>query len=309
MSSSLVHHVEMCVADHQKAVTLMTKGYKFTIIGQRKTPTCCQTVLKSGSSVFIVTKRHNQNLKTDYSEYYKDKSNIQINRDTNPIDINNTVKNDIINPIDSKKDTIVNNQQFKCDCKLENGVQISSDKEYDLFDLSDNWTVFCCGESNTHTIDSVFNVALEVKNVAKITENVRNFGGTVIKDLTEITDSFGSIKYSIVKSCCGNIVHTLIDKSKYTGSFLPSFQITRPLDCDKIETNSPIIKNGSNDISNFEKKGNILENLDKNKLTTHMDHVTFVCWPGKSTDLITWYEKCFGMKRFITNRYFHVFSY
>ena len=127
---------------------------------------------------------------------------------------------------------------------------------------------FCC-DSN-HNIDSVFNVALEVKDVDTLTAKMQKQGAKLLQPVTEIGDSLGSVRYSVVGSCCGNIVHTLLDKSQYKGNFLPSFTTV------------------NNKSSNQE-------------LITHMDHITFVCHPGDSASIINWYEGCLGMKKFKVN--------
>ena len=132
------------------------------------------------------------------------------------------------------------------------------------------FTAFCC--SKRHRIDSVFNVALEVKNVESVTERMRSEGGTLFHPVTEVEDDFGKVRYSIVGSCCGNVVHTLLDKTSYRGFFLPTFH----------EIVSDTIKHED--------------------LITHVDHMTYVCRPGESSEIIRWYEKCLGAEKFVTNR-------
>lgn len=120
-----------------------------------------------------------------------------------------------------------------------------------------------------HQIDSVFNVALEVKNLESVTERMQNVGGKLFHPVTEVEDKSGKVRYSIVSSCCGNIVHTLLDKSQYTGSFLPTFD------------------------ESFTTRGE--------ERITHIDHLTYVCNPGESPGIIQWYQNCLGMQKFKTN--------
>ena len=82
---------------------------------------------------------------------------------------------------------------------------------------------FCCPDSDSHSIDSVFNVALEVKNLDRVTEEMCAIGGRLFQPVTVVEDETGSVRYSIVGSCCGNVCHTLLDKSAYRGQFLPTF--------------------------------------------------------------------------------------
>ena len=127
---------------------------------------------------------------------------------------------------------------------------------------------FCC--KGNHSVDSVFNVALEVKDVDVLTAKMQKRGAKLLRPVTEISDSLGSVRYSVMGSCCGNIVHTLLDKSQYKGGFLPTFNTV-----NSKPTNQEII--------------------------THMDHITYVCHPGESSSIINWYQDCLGMEKFKVN--------
>lgn len=131
------------------------------------------------------------------------------------------------------------------------------------------FSYFCCANNPIHRIDSVFNVALEVKNLESVTARMQKIGGKLFHPVTEVEDNKGKVRYSIVGSCCGNIVHTLLDKSQYKGDFLPTFD-----ESIKTEGAEPF---------------------------THMDHLTFVCYPGESSGIIKWYQECLGMQKFKTN--------
>jgi 4-hydroxyphenylpyruvate dioxygenase-like putative hemolysin len=120
-----------------------------------------------------------------------------------------------------------------------------------------------------HQIDSVFNVAMEVRNLESVTQRMQHFGGKLFHPVTEVEDKKGKVRYSIVSSCCGNIVHTLLDKSQYKGSFLPTFD-----ESFTTRSEEPI---------------------------THIDHLTYVCYPGESPGIIQWYQDCLGMQQFKTN--------
>lgn len=128
---------------------------------------------------------------------------------------------------------------------------------------------FCCFNKPAHNVDSVFNVALEVKHLESVTAKMQTFGGKLFHPVTEVEDNNGKVRYSIVGSCCGNIVHTLLDKSEYRGSFLPTFT-----ELAKSSGEEPI---------------------------SHIDHLTYVCYPGESPGIIEWYQECLGMQKFKTN--------
>ncbi|CAH1783246.1 unnamed protein product [Owenia fusiformis] len=128
-------------------------------------------------------------------------------------------------------------------------------------------------DNNRVAIDSVFNVALEVKNIDKCIANVTQNGGVVLQPNKSISDSNGRIKYAIIKSCIGNVTHTLLETKDYSGVFLPGFDIEHPFD-------------------NSERKSNLI---------THVDHVACVVPIGCSNAVQDWYERCFKMKRFVVN--------
>ncbi|GIY63440.1 probable 4-hydroxyphenylpyruvate dioxygenase 2 [Caerostris darwini] len=135
-------------------------------------------------------------------------------------------------------------------------------------------TTLCCEDSNTHEVDTVFNLAFSVKksDLKNITERILSQGGEVIEAPTEVSDEHGKISYAIVKSNCGNIVHTLINKDEYSGPFLAGFDVVE--NSENIECDSTELK------------------------ISGIDHVTFACYSGNSERVIRFYERCFGMKRF-----------
>jgi len=137
----------------------------------------------------------------------------------------------------------------------------------------DHFTQFCCSDDLNHSVDSVFNVALEVKNVRDLAAKMCRSGARLLRPVTEITNEHGTVRYADLGSCCGNIIHTLLDKSQYTGPFLPTFD---PVDNKSV-------------------------NEEAKELITHMDHITYVCNPGESSSIISWYEDCLGMKKFKVN--------
>lgn len=142
---------------------------------------------------------------------------------------------------------------------------------------NEEWSNFCCGNSIHHR-DSIFNVALQVHDVEKCTNKVLNNGGRLIIEPRKISDDHGSVLYSTVSSCCGNILHTLINRSNYSPSqFLPQFaQVPQ-------------------DVS-----GKFNGNTES--YITSIDHVTYLCRQGESSQILDWYSNVLGMKRFLVNR-------
>ncbi|EOB00359.1 4-hydroxyphenylpyruvate dioxygenase-like protein, partial [Anas platyrhynchos] len=71
------------------------------------------------------------------------------------------------------------------------------------------------------------NVCFEVEDVPGLCERLRGRGCSVPVPPTEVSDEGGSVTYGVVRSVVGNISHTLLDRSRYQGPFLPGFQPVR----------------------------------------------------------------------------------
>lgn len=121
-------------------------------------------------------------------------------------------------------------------------------------------------------VNTVCNVALRVKDVKACVQRVCKAGGIVLKPLHTLSDCNGTVDIAVIKSCVGNVIHTIIDDRNYTGLFLPGFECV----------DSPQCYNGK-------------------PLVTHIDHVTFACSTGSSEYVLHWYENNFGMNRFFIN--------
>lgn len=142
-------------------------------------------------------------------------------------------------------------------------------------------------------INSVFNIALEVKEVEKVVQRIGRYGGEILRPPATVEDDFGSVTYATVKSCVGNIVHTLINSSNYNGTFLPGFL---PVDDFFIDD--------KNNTVHSENERQLQRNRQTNisNVLTHFDHVTYACPMNVSPKVMQWYQKCFGMERFLINR-------
>uniref|UniRef100_A0A3P9KA76 4-hydroxyphenylpyruvate dioxygenase n=1 Tax=Oryzias latipes TaxID=8090 RepID=A0A3P9KA76_ORYLA len=124
-----------------------------------------------------------------------------------------------------------------------------------------------------HPVDSVSNVCFEVEDVERSARVLHHLGCSFLVPPTTVEDQNGLVTYSVVKSVVGNVCHTLVDKTKYGGAFLPGFDVTEQ-DWSSEDSDS----------------------------VTHFDHITYAC-PRKSTQqVMSWYEKMFGFKRFFIDR-------
>lgn len=137
---------------------------------------------------------------------------------------------------------------------------------------NDEIPVLTCCQDKDHKRDTVFNVALTVgSHLEKIVEKVKSRHG-IEHILVPITSTFDS-RLSVIKSCCGNIIHTLLDRKSSFNGF------------EKVEKLEAFGKPWTN----------------KLYATSHMDHVTYVCRKGQSSEILAWYGDIFKMKRFLVN--------
>lgn len=240
-----MHHIELCVADPNSVSKLLCHQLGLRFSGYRESAQCLQLVFQMDKATFVVTSRKDVN----FAE------NAQ----------NNNVYPEIL---------------------FESGALHKSNPSQLPTDPSETWSMFCCtkkdcggGSQNSVHVDSVFNVAIQVENVHHSVNKIRNMSADlVLQDVKRVYESnpeLGYVDYAVIKSCCGNVVHTLVEKSGHRGWFLPGFE--------QVQTDSP----ATSDLIRM----------------THFDHFTFACRVGESIQIMDWYETAFGMKRFITNRY------
>ncbi|XP_030350715.1 4-hydroxyphenylpyruvate dioxygenase-like protein [Strigops habroptila] len=123
------------------------------------------------------------------------------------------------------------------------------------------------------TLGTASNVCFEVDDVPGLCRQLQSRGCSVPVPPTELRDDSGSVTYGVVSSIVGNISHTLLDRSRYRGPFLPGFQ--------------PIRGASSSTGDGIE--------------ITHFDHITYVCRRGSARAALDWYQHCFGFRRFLLN--------
>lgn len=120
--------------------------------------------------------------------------------------------------------------------------------------------------------NTVFNVALNVKSVQAVID--RDPDVQVIISPRQAVDEHGSIEYACIKSCVGNVVHTLLDDSHYCGPYLPGFEPAKAFERQRYS-------------------GAIVRGID---------HVAFALKQHSALSMIAWYERVLGMKRFRINQ-------
>ena len=80
--------------------------------------------------------------------------------------------------------------------------------------------------------DGVVDLALEVPDVDKCIAHARAQGATVLEEPNDVSDEHGTVRRAAIATY-GETRHTLIDRSKYSGPYLPGFvarstTVTRP---------------------------------------------------------------------------------
>ncbi len=76
--------------------------------------------------------------------------------------------------------------------------------------------------------DGVVDLALEVPDVARAVEHARRQGATVLEEPRESTDEHGTVVLAAIATY-GQTRHTLVDRSRYDGPYLPGFMAAEPL--------------------------------------------------------------------------------
>uniref|UniRef100_A0A674I1C1 4-hydroxyphenylpyruvate dioxygenase n=1 Tax=Terrapene triunguis TaxID=2587831 RepID=A0A674I1C1_9SAUR len=126
----------------------------------------------------------------------------------------------------------------------------------------------------SHLVSTASNVCFEVQDVPSISRRLQERGCPLAIPPTDVTDDSGSVTYCVVRSVVGNVSHTLLDRSRYRGAFLPGFRTA----------------------------GDVPEGPQDPAEATRFDHITYACSRGSTRAVLDWYQHCFGFQRFIVNR-------
>jgi 4-hydroxyphenylpyruvate dioxygenase len=72
--------------------------------------------------------------------------------------------------------------------------------------------------------DGVIDLALEVPDVDKCIAHARAQGATVVEEPRDVSDEHGTVRTAAI-AAYGETRHTLVDRSRYTGIYLPGFVV------------------------------------------------------------------------------------
>ncbi|KAI1886974.1 hypothetical protein AGOR_G00201280 [Albula goreensis] len=237
-----LHHIALHVRNVDKIAHDLVAKFKFNLIAVRLTEKSRQLAFRGGSAVFIVNERLHYPL-------------LSLNGGVvSRLGCHSPSVQDLSEVRSPAVRTVTNNR-------------INTENNF-LYDVQSNYSV-----------DTACNVCFEVEDVERTFGVLRNQGCDFLVPPTHVQDDRGVVFYSVVKSVVGNVCHTLIDKSKYRGAFLPGFQ----------------------DVENVRKNGAHVDESPPSPIS-HFDHITYAC-PRRSTpDVMRWYEKHFGFERFFIDR-------
>ncbi|MCO1654002.1 4-hydroxyphenylpyruvate dioxygenase [Pseudonocardia humida] len=70
--------------------------------------------------------------------------------------------------------------------------------------------------------DGIVDIALEVPDVDRCITHARAQGATVVEEPHDVTDEHGTVRLAAI-AAYGETRHTLVDRSRYTGPYLPGF--------------------------------------------------------------------------------------
>ncbi|AXT86180.1 4-hydroxyphenylpyruvate dioxygenase [Aeromicrobium sp. A1-2] len=85
--------------------------------------------------------------------------------------------------------------------------------------------------------DGIIDIALEVPDVDTCIDHARTQGATILEEPHDVTDEHGTVRIASI-AAYGDTRHTLVDRSAYTGHYLPGYverasSLVRPADAPK----------------------------------------------------------------------------
>ncbi|XP_038046247.1 4-hydroxyphenylpyruvate dioxygenase-like protein [Patiria miniata] len=266
-----IHHVQIFVKNGTKYLQKFTRNANFRLFATRKTANLRQWAVQSGSIVFVITDMADTALTEDSLAASDNDADVKSNRQ----------ETETRSQAELKRPEPVHLSAIPDECFLEPSK---------LLKISE--TSRTAYPPNEHR-DTVFNVAFEVRDVAETLARAASNGAKVLCQPAVISDptNGGHVTIAAVQSCIGNVVHTLIDSSPYNGVFLPGFVAAG----DRSNLIGGSIGNNSKATHNT----SLVNGGPPMCLMSHIDHVTFACPIGSSSEALEFYEKCFGMKRFL----------
>src|SRR5689334_15296210 len=76
--------------------------------------------------------------------------------------------------------------------------------------------------------DGIVDIALEVPDVDRAYKHAVEHGAVGVREPEDLTDENGTVRVAAIATY-GDTVHTLVDRARYTGPFLPGFVARKPM--------------------------------------------------------------------------------
>jgi 4-hydroxyphenylpyruvate dioxygenase len=115
--------------------------------------------------------------------------------------------------------------------------------------------------------DGVVDIALEVPDVDRCIDHARAMGATIVQEPEDISDEHGTVRVGAI-AAYGDTRHTLVDRSRYTGVYLPGY----------VERTSGFVKRDG----------------APRRMFQALDHVVGNVELGRMDEWVTYYNKVMG---------------
>ncbi|CAH8550970.1 unnamed protein product [Dicrocoelium dendriticum] len=136
--------------------------------------------------------------------------------------------------------------------------------------------------------DGPFDIAFEVKDVHQICDRVRRINGSsyILAEPEVHADQNGCVTMAVIRSCVGEVVHTLLDTSNYRGMFLPGYVSLESISLADVA-------------EHLQQSATLHASVD----VVCLDHVALVCNPTELDHILHWYSQVFEMTRVTCNEF------
>lgn len=245
MATTTVHHVGIGVLDEAPMLNLFQERLNFRLVSKRCTAVDAKWVLQKNNVVFVITKM---------SDHIVDQ----------------------LSSSSLSQESCYDQTVDQCGDLVCSPTAVRTNFDAAITTFPDFSTIWCHPGTGDELLlpNSVYEICLEVRDVAATVERAEKAGAVLLRPVTTIHCDDGSVTYAVIRSCVGNVQHTLVNTTNYRGDFLPGFDVY-PKD----------------EINNSDNIGEIA-----------YDHITICVSPGDTIKSMAWYEECFHMNRLIVNK-------
>ncbi|CAI2737346.1 unnamed protein product [Dicrocoelium dendriticum] len=174
--------------------------------------------------------------------------------------------------------------KFHCLSRHEDCLSLVIKNGPTLIALSDSGSVSHLSGINRRypQTDGPFDIAFEVNDVHQICDRVRRINGSsyILAEPEVHADQNGCVTMAVIRSCVGEVVHTLLDSSNYRGLFLPGYVSLESISLADVA-------------ERLQQSATLRASVD----VVCLDHVSFACRHADTDRVLHWYSQVFEMKR------------